>query len=118
MNEKTIYGRLGHAIMERMRGNYDESERIYNYLISEMPKDIQLYESRAELYFLMGKNARAKADISKVMSDSEPTASIYVLRGKVNLAQYEKDSAKKDFHKALEMGYDQAIINELLKMAE
>lgn len=118
LNDKTFFGRLGHAIMEKMRGNYEESERIYNYLINEKPREWQLYEGRAELYFMMGKNARAKADINKVFVESGPTASLYVLRGKVNLAQYEKETARKDFLKAKEMGYDQAIIDELLRMAE
>lgn len=115
-NEKTVYGRLGHAIMEKMRGNYKESERIYNYLIGELPKDMLLYEGRADLYFLMEKNARAKADVNKVIVESGPTASLYVLRGRISLAQFEKESAKKDFLKAQEMGYDQALIDELLKM--
>jgi len=118
VNDKTIYGRLGHAIMEKMRGNYDESERIYNFLINEVPRDWKMYEGRAELYFLMEKNARAKADINKVISESGPTASLYVLRGKVNLAQYEKEAAQKDFLKAQELGYDQAIIEELLRMTK
>ncbi len=118
LNEKTVYGRLGHAILEKMRGNYDTSERIYNYLIDEMPRDWQMYEGRAELYFLMGKNARAKADVNKVISESGPTASLYVLRGKINLAQYEKEAAIKDFLKAQELGYDQTILDELMKMAK
>ncbi|WP_085535892.1 tetratricopeptide repeat protein [Massilibacteroides vaginae] len=118
VNDKTVYGRLGHAIMEKMRGNYNESERIYNYLINEMPKDWQMYEGRAELYFMMGKNARAKADINKVIIESGPKASLYVLRGKINLAQYEKEAALKDFHKAQELGYDPAIIDELLRMSK
>lgn len=117
MNEKTVYGRLGHAIMEKMRGNFDESERIYSFLISEMPKDMLLYEGRAELYFLMGKNARAKADVNKVIAESGATASLYVLRGRISLAQHEKETAKKDLLKAQEMGYDQAVLDELLKMA-
>lgn len=63
VNEKSVKGRLGHAILEKLRGNYDESERIFNYLINEMPREWILYEGRADLYFMMGKNARAMADI-------------------------------------------------------
>ena len=55
VNEKSVKGRLGHAILEKLRGNYDESERIFNYLISEMPREWILYEGRADLYFMMGK---------------------------------------------------------------
>ncbi|MDH6357098.1 tetratricopeptide repeat protein [Parabacteroides sp. PF5-9] len=117
-NERSIRGRLGHAILEKMRGNYEDSERIYNYLISEQPRDWLLYEGRADLYFMMGKNARAMADVNKAFAESEPSASLYVLRGKIKLAQYEKASAINDFEKAQEMGYDQAVIDELMKMAK
>ncbi len=118
INEKSVRARLGHAILEKMRGNYTESERIFNYLISLMPRDWILYEGRADLYFMMGKNARAMADINKVFVESTPGASMYVLRGKVKLAQYEKESASHDFQKALEMGYDPAVIDELMKMTK
>lgn len=118
INEKSIRARLGHAILEKMRGNYDESEKIFNYLISQMPRDWLLYEGRADVYFMMGKNARAMADINKVFTESTPSASLYVLRGKVKLAQYEKTSAATDFQKALEMGYDQTVIDELMKMTK
>lgn len=118
VNEKSVRGRMGHAILEKMRGNYDESERIFNYLISEMPRDWLLYEGRADVYFMMGKNARAMADINKVFSETKPGASLYVLRGKVKLAQYEKESASFDFQKAKNMGYDPKVIEELIKMTE
>ena len=117
VNEKSVKGRLGHAILEKLRGNYDESERIFNYLISEMPREWILYEGRADLYFMMGKNARAMADINRVFVESTPTAALYVLRGKVKLAQYEKASAALDFKKAEDMGYDKTTIDELMKMA-
>lgn len=55
LNEKSVRARLGYAILEKTRGNYEESEKIYNYLIGEMPRDWILYEGRADLYFLMGK---------------------------------------------------------------
>ena len=118
VNEKSVRARLGYAVMEKLRGNYTESERIYNYLISEMPCDWILYEGRADLYFLMGKNARAMADINKVFVESKPSASLYVLRAKVKMAQYEKESAYEDLQKAKEMGYDPQIVDELMKMCE
>ena len=118
VNERSINGRLGHAILEKIRGNYLDSERILNYLINEMPREWRLYEESADLYFIMGKNARAMTDISRVFAESTPTADLYVLRGKVKLAQYEKESAALDFKKALDMGYDPTVIDELMKMTE
>ncbi|MDR0538275.1 MAG: tetratricopeptide repeat protein [Tannerellaceae bacterium] len=117
INEYTFYGRLGHAVLEKARGNYDESERIYSYLIDKMPRELQLYRGRADLYFLMGKNARAMADINRVFADSSPDADAYILRGKIKLAQYEKEAAVRDFLKAKELGYDAVPADELLRLA-
>jgi tetratricopeptide (TPR) repeat protein len=117
INEHTFYGRLGHAILEKARGNYDASERIYNFLIDKMPHELQLYKGRADLYFLMGKNARAMSDVNRLFAESVPDADIYVLRGKIKLAQHERETAARDFEKAREMGYDSAVIDGLLRIA-
>jgi tetratricopeptide (TPR) repeat protein len=117
LNPASFYGRLGHAVMEKTRGNYSESERIYNYLIDKLPGEWTLYKGRADLYFLMGKNARAMNDLNKVFFEGVPDADLYLLRGKVKLALYERESAAKDFLQAREMGYDSRIIDELLLMA-
>ncbi len=118
LNEKSVRARLGYAILEKTRGNYNESERIYNYLISEMPRDWILYEGRADLYFLMGKNSRAMADLNKLFTETTPSAALYVLRAKVKIAQFEKVAAYKDLEMARQMGYDQEIIDELKKMCK
>jgi predicted Zn-dependent protease len=47
-----------------------------------------------------------------------PDAGLYVLRGKVKLAQYERENAALDFQKAKEMGYDPKAIEELLRMTK
>jgi tetratricopeptide (TPR) repeat protein len=116
INKETIQGRLGYAILEKVRGNYVESETILNYLIDKNPSFWRLYEERAELYFLINKNGRAMSDLNKVFAAvAEPSAELYVLRGRVKLAQYEKASAAIDFKKALSMGYDAETIETLLK---
>lgn len=113
INEKSVRARLGYAILEKTRGNYNESERIYSFLIDRMPREWELYEGRADLYFLMGKNARAMADINKVFVEGEPSAGLYVLRAKVKIAQYEKESAREDLAQARAMGYDAQVIDKL-----
>jgi Tfp pilus assembly protein PilF len=117
VNNASFYGRLGHAILEKTRANYNESERIYTYLIDKHPREWQLYKGRADLYFLTGRNGRALNDINKVFFESEADADLYVLRGKIKLALYERESAAADFRKAREMGYDPQVIEELLRIA-
>jgi tetratricopeptide (TPR) repeat protein len=118
VNSASFYGRLGHALLEKTRGNYDESERIYNYLIDKLPREWQLYKGRADLYFLMDKNGRALNDLNKIFFETTPDSDFYVLRAKVKLSLYERESAAADLLKAREMGYDSAIIDELLRMAK
>lgn len=117
INGLTFYGRMGHAILEKARGNHEESERIYSYLIDKMPHEPQLYRGRADLYFLMGKNARAMADINRVFNETTPTAGDYITRGKIRLAQYEREMAIRDFTTARDLGYNADIVEDLLRLA-
>ena len=116
INKETVKGRLGFAILEKVRQNYTESEVILNYLIGKYPNYLLLYEERAELYFLMNRRGRAMTDLNKVFAETpNPSAELYVLRGRVKLSQYEKESAAIDFRKALALGYDAKTIETLLK---
>ena len=116
INKETVKGRLGFAILEKIRQNYIECEEILNYLISKNPNYLRLYEERAELYFLTNRRSRAMTDLNKVFAETpNPSAELYVLRGRVKLSQYEKESAAIDFRKAKALGYDTTTIESLLK---
>lgn len=118
INPETIKGRMGFAILEKVRQNFSDSEIIFNYLIDKNPNNLRLYEERAELYFLMNKNSRAMSDLNKVFTETaNPSAEMYMLRGKIKLAQHEKESAAIDFKKAQDLGYDTETIAALLKQA-
>nr|WP_244887099.1 tetratricopeptide repeat protein [Tannerella forsythia] len=117
IDKESEQGRIGFALLDKARGNYEDSEAILSYLIEKSSTPLQYYEERAELYFLMKKNARAMADLNKIFAETNDVpAHLYVLRGKIKLAQFEKESAAIDFKKALELGYDKAVIDELIKM--
>jgi tetratricopeptide (TPR) repeat protein len=112
----TFLGRFGYAILEKARGNYDESEIIFNYLAGNYPDNMRVFEERAELYFLTKRNGRAMTDLNKVFkATAEPSAEFYMLRGRVKLAQYEKESAAVDFKKARDLGYNKETVEKLLK---
>jgi tetratricopeptide (TPR) repeat protein len=112
----TFPGRLGYAILEKVRGAYNESEIIFNYLVDKYPNNIRVLEERAELYFLTKRNARAMTDLNKIFAVTpEPSAELYMLRGRVKLSQYEKESAAIDFKKARDLGYDKETVERLLK---
>ena len=116
INQESVKGRLGFAILEKVQQNYVECEEILNYLISKNPNYLLLYEERAELFYLTNRRGRAMTDLNKVFAETpNPSAELYVLRGRIKLAQYEKESAALDFRKALSLGYDAATIETLLK---
>ena len=115
-NKDTFWGRFGYAILEKARGNYGESEIIFNYLVEKYPNNARIYEERAELLFLTRRNGRAMTDLNKVFAaTSEPSAEQFMLRGRIKLAQNEKESAAVDFKKARELGYDEETVERLLK---
>ena len=117
IDKESEQGRFGFALLDKARGNYEDSETILSYLIEKSRTPLQYYEERAELYFRMKKNARAMADLNKIFAETNDVpAHLYVLRGKITLAQFEKESAAIDFKKALELGYDKAVIDELINM--
>ena len=117
IDKESEQGRFGFALLDKARGNYEDSEAILSYLIEKSRTPLQYYEERAELYFRMKKNARAMADLNKIFAETNDVpAHLYVLRGKIKLAQFEKESAAIDFKKALELGYDKAVIDELINM--
>ncbi|MDR0794489.1 MAG: tetratricopeptide repeat protein [Tannerella sp.] len=116
INSETVKGRLGFAILEKVKQNYIESEEILNYLIGKNPNYLRLYEERAELFFLTNRRGRAMTDLNKVFAETPtPSAEMFVLRGRIKLSQFEKESAAIDFRKALALGYDTATIEVLLK---
>lgn len=114
--EDTFSGRFGYAILQKARGYYDDSEIIFNYLVEKYPDNMRVLEERAELYFLTKRNGRAMTDLNKIFKAAqEPSAELYMLRGRIKLAQYEKESAAVDFKKARELGYDTETVERLLK---
>ena len=82
-----------------------------------MPREWILYEGRADLYFMMGKNARAMADINRIFVESTPTAALYVFAENDKTRPGDEGTAALDFKKAEDMGYDKTTIDELMKMA-
>ncbi len=122
LNPNTFDGRMGLATISKLRGQYEESERIYTFLIDKIPDNPDIYVGRAELYLLNNKNSRALNDINKAISlqteanNKDPFA--YILRAQIKLRQYEKASARKDIEQAMALGYDKKSGEELLKLCK
>jgi tetratricopeptide (TPR) repeat protein len=109
LNPNSLYARRGFASLAKFRGDYDDAEKIYIYLIDKEPDDYNLYAGRAELYLLMKKPGKAYDDINRAIrlaGDKSPNPYLYVIRYRTKLLLHEKDSARDDWKKAIALGYE------------
>ena len=103
-----LYPRMGLASLAKFKGDYEEAEKIYNYLLDKEPEMPELYAGRAELYILMGKGSKASADATRAIrlsGDENPNPYYYIIRYRAKSLLYEKDGADADYRKAVELGY-------------
>jgi len=108
LNPKSLYARNGFASLAKFRGDYEEAEKIYNYLLDKEPENFNLYAGRAELYLLMKKPGKASSDINRAIrlaGDNSPNPYFYVIRYRTKLLLHEKESAINDWKKAIALGY-------------
>ena len=117
LNPKSLYARRGFASLAKFRGDYDDAEKIYNYLLDKDPKDYNLYAGRAELYLLMKRPGKASDDINqafRLAGDNSKNPYLYVIRYRINLLLHEKENALSDLKKAISLGYKEKedTINE------
>lgn len=109
-----LQAQSGLVMIMKRRSEWVEAEKAYTDLIYKHKTNGELYFNRAECYFQMKKLARTQEDISKALELGYKEPHLYILRGQLRLAQFDKSMAKEDFLKAKELGADEKIVNELL----
>ena len=105
-----LYPRMGLASLAKFRGEYEEAEKIYNYLLDKEPGRAELYAGRAELYILMKKGGKASSDATRAIrlaGDENPNPYYHLIRYRAKSILHETKSADEDYRKALELGYEE-----------
>lgn len=102
----------------KSREDWQEAESKYTDLIYEYKDIPQFYVGRAECYLNLKKLARAKEDLNKALELKYNDPTLYMIRGQLNLQQFDKFSARQDFMKAKELGADEKIIDEYLSLCK
>lgn len=115
---ENLQGKMGIGLLMKRRGNWKDAEEYYSDMIYKNKSIAELYFNRAECYLQMDKLARANEDISKALQLGITDPLIYILRGQLRLAQYDKRTAKEDFLKAQEMGVSEATVAEFLQLCK
>lgn len=111
-------GRFGTALILKRKGEWEEAEQVYSDLIYEYKRQGELYANRAEVYFYLKKLRNMKEDLDKAINYGYNDTSVYILKGQYQLAQYDKEAAKKEFIKAKEMGADENLVNDFLRLCK
>jgi len=112
---KNINAEIGLGLILKRKGEWKKAEELYSDLIYENRTNADLYLNRAECYVGDKKMAKAREDLNKAQEYGNNSPLLFILKGRVSLSQYDKDSAKEYFLKARELGADEVIISELLK---
>lgn len=118
ISPQNLFGKMGVASIMKRRKEWKEAEELYSDLIYRYNSNADLYFNRAECYMELNNLGKANSDINKALELGLNHSSIYILKGKLRLAQYEKRYAKEDFQKAKELGADSAYIEELLLLCK
>jgi tetratricopeptide (TPR) repeat protein len=107
LNSDGLYARMGFASLAKLRGDYPEAEKIYNYLLDKEPENAGLYAGRAELYLLMEKPGKASSDATQAIRLSKTEDPyLYVIRYRAKMMLHDKKSAIGDLEKAQALGYE------------
>jgi tetratricopeptide (TPR) repeat protein len=107
LNPDGLYARMGFASLAKLRGDYPEAEKIYNYLLDKLPENASLYAGRAELYLLMEKPGKASSDATQAIRFSKnEDPYLYVIRYRAKTMLHDKKSALEDLKKARNLGYE------------
>lgn len=106
LNPDGLYPRIGFAALAKLRGDYPEAEKIYNYLLDKEPENAGIYAGRAELYLLMEKPGKASSDATQAIRLSKTEDPyLYVIRYRAKMMLHDKKLALKDLEKARTLGY-------------
>ncbi len=105
LSPESLKARIGIALLETMRGSYDQAERIYDFLVEKLPKSSEVYEGRARMYLARGMKGFALRDVNKAfeLAQFNPTPSLYRLRAELMNLIGEPKKAEKDLERALQL---------------
>lgn len=118
IDKNSVKGKSGLALLMKRNGEWQGAEEVYTDLIYNNKNNAELYFNRAECYLQLRKLARTQEDLTKAAELGYDDAPLYIMRGQLRLAQYDKRSAKDDFLMAQEKGADPELVNEFLRLCK
>lgn len=106
------------AFALKSRKDWVGAEEKYTDLIYKYKNQPEFYVNRAECYLQLNKQGRAKSDLDKAKELGYNDPLLYILKGQLDIHQFDKFSAKRNFEKALELGANEKIIKQYLLLCK
>lgn len=117
-NPKSAKSRLGMAIVYKAMGENAMAVELYDALIKANPNSWSLLRDRAEVYFFSKRLGAALIDIDKSISMNGKDPLSYFLRAKIRWAKGDREYARRDLNRAVELGLPQSAAADLVEKME
>lgn len=117
-NPKSAKSRLGMAMVYKAMGENAMAVELYDALIQANPKSWSLLRDRAEVYFFSKRLGAALIDIDKSISMNGKDPLSYFLRAKIRWAKGDREYARRDLNRAVELGLPQSAAADLVEKME
>lgn len=117
-NPKSAKSRLGMAMVYKAMGENAMAVELYDALIKANPNSWSLFRDRAEVYFFSKRLGAALIDIDKSISMNGKDPLSYFLRAKIRWAKGDREYARRDLNRAVELGLPQSAAADLVEKME
>lgn len=114
-NPKSAKSRLGMAMVYKAMGENAMAVELYDALIKANPKSWSLLRDRAEVYFFSKRLGAAMIDIDKSIQMNGRDPLSYFLRAKIRWAKGDREYARRDLNRAIELGLPQSAAADLIE---
>ncbi len=114
-NPKSAKSRLGMAMVYKAMGENAMAVELYDALIKANPKSWSLLRDRAEVYFFSKRLGAAMLDIDKSIQMNGRDPLSYFLRAKIRWAKGDREYARRDLNRAIELGLPQSAAADLIE---
>lgn len=114
-NPKSAKSRLGMAMVYKAMGENAMAAELYDALIKANPKSWSLLRDRAEVYFFSKRLGAAMLDIDKSIQMNGRDPLSYFLRAKIRWAKGDREYARRDLNRAIELGLPQSAAADLIE---
>ena len=114
-NPNSEKSRLGMAMVYKAMGENAMAVELYDALIKANPKSWSLLRDRAEVYFFSKRLGAAMLDIDKSIQMNGRDPLSYFLRAKIRWAKGDREYARRDLNRAIELGLPQSAAADLIE---